>query len=79
MSFFTISLMIIIAICLVLFSFRLTKFLFTFFFGKYVTISHTNSDGVKQSKKIKIERDNDLIKLLADIKKTANSKPRAHS
>jgi hypothetical protein len=47
---------------------RLVKFALTALFGKNIRITYVDSNGLKQSKKFRIDKDDELIALMEIIK-----------
>ncbi|MDP3334376.1 MAG: hypothetical protein Q8Q40_05070 [Methylococcaceae bacterium] len=53
--------------------YRIVQFVLIIFFGKNINITYVDKKGVKQTKRIRVNHDDELVKLIAEIKVNAKN------
>lgn len=53
--------------------YRIVQFVLIIFFGKNINITYIDKKGVKQTKRIRVNHDDELVKLIEEIKVNAKN------
>jgi hypothetical protein len=73
MSFFVQFGLILLVIGGLALLYRFVQFLLIIFFGKNINITYIDKNGVKQKKRVRVDHDDELIKLMTEIKANAKN------